>query len=103
MIAVIDCFFFHYKWVQASAMSISEAVSTRKIVKLQSFSVNKCCMIGCIRDNIPGDPEKSTSVCSSLTLYWGGGGVFHQVRGFLPITLEVIKVNSQNLVTFPKI
>ena len=31
------------------------------------------------------------------------GGVFHQARGFLPITLEVIKVQSQNLVTFPKI
>ena len=25
---------------------------------------------------------------------WGEGGVFHQVRGFLPITLEVIKVHS---------
>ena len=33
----------------------------------------------------------------------GGGGVFHQVRGFLPITLEVIKLHSQNSVTFPKI
>ena len=34
---------------------------------------------------------------------FGGGGVFHQDRGFLPITLEIIKVHSQNLVTFPKI
>ena len=31
----------------------------------------------------------------------GGGGVFHQAQGFLPITLEVIKVHSRNLVTFP--
>ena len=30
-------------------------------------------------------------------------GVFHQARGFLPITLEVIKVHSQNLMNFPKI
>ena len=29
-------------------------------------------------------------------------GVFHQIRVFLPITLEVIKVHSRNLVTFPK-
>ena len=33
----------------------------------------------------------------------GGEGVFHQFRGFLPITLEVIKVQSRKLVTFPKI
>ena len=36
----------------------------------------------------------------------GGGGrgrVFHHARGFLPITLEVIKVHSRNLVTFPKL
>ena len=33
----------------------------------------------------------------------GGGGVFHQARGFLPITLEVMKVDSRNLVTFPRI
>ena len=33
----------------------------------------------------------------------GGGGVFHQVRGLLPITLDVINVRSRNLVTFPKI
>ena len=31
----------------------------------------------------------------------GGGGVFHQARGFLPITLEVIKIHSRTLVTFP--
>ena len=31
------------------------------------------------------------------------GGIFHQARGFLPITLEIIKVYSRNLVTFPKI
>ena len=30
------------------------------------------------------------------------GGVFHQARGFLPITLEIIKVHSRNLLTFPK-
>ena len=30
------------------------------------------------------------------------GGVFHQAQGFLPITLEVIKVHSPNLLTFPK-
>ena len=28
---------------------------------------------------------------------------FHQARGFLPITLEVIKVHIRNFVTFPKI
>ena len=33
----------------------------------------------------------------------GGGDVFHQARGFLSITSEVIKVHSRNLVTFPKI
>ena len=32
-----------------------------------------------------------------------GGDVFHQARGFLTITLEVIKVHSRNLLTFPKI
>ena len=32
-----------------------------------------------------------------------GGGVFHQARGFLPITLEVIKLHSRNLVTLRKI
>ena len=32
----------------------------------------------------------------------GGGGVFHQLRGFLPIALEVIKMRSRNLVTFLK-
>ena len=31
----------------------------------------------------------------------GGGGVFHQARDFVPITLEDIKVRSRNLVTFP--
>ena len=30
----------------------------------------------------------------------GGGGVSHQARGFLPITLDVIKVHSQNVVYF---
>ena len=33
----------------------------------------------------------------------GEGGVFHQDRGFLPITLEAIKVGSRNFVTFPKL
>ena len=33
----------------------------------------------------------------------GGGDVFHHPRGFLPITLEVIKLLTRNLVTFPKI
>ena len=34
----------------------------------------------------------------------GGGGVFStRLEVFLPITLEVIKVYSRNLVTFPKI
>ena len=32
----------------------------------------------------------------------GGGGVSNQARGFLPITLEVIKLHSRNLVTFLK-
>ena len=31
----------------------------------------------------------------------GGGGVLHQTHGFLPITLEVIKIQSRNLLTFP--
>ena len=30
----------------------------------------------------------------------GGEDVFHKVRSFLPTTLEVIKVHSQNLLTF---
>ena len=30
-------------------------------------------------------------------------GGFHQARGLLPITLEVINVHSRNLMTFPKI
>ena len=33
----------------------------------------------------------------------GLGGVFHQARGFLPITLEAIRVRSRNLMNVPKI
>ena len=32
----------------------------------------------------------------------GGGGCFHQFRGYLPITLEAIKVHSRNVVNFLK-
>ena len=32
-----------------------------------------------------------------------GEGVFDQARGFLPITLEVIKVHRRNLVIIPRI
>ena len=45
-------------------------------------------------------------VTEGLTLYElkeGGEGVFHKAQGFWAITLEVIRVNSRNLVTFPKI
>ena len=33
----------------------------------------------------------------------GLGGVFHQARGFLPITSEIIKLPYRKLMTFPKI
>ena len=33
----------------------------------------------------------------------GGGVVFHQAGGILPITLEVMKVHNRNFVTRPKI
>ena len=53
-----------------------------------------------------GNPTKSLHTEKKLVfnpVRTGEGGVFQQAQGFLPITLEVIKLHSRNLVTFPKI
>ena len=42
----------------------------------------------------------STSCLNAITT--GGRSVFHQVEGFLPRTLKVIKVHARNLENFQK-
>ena len=60
---------------------------------------------------VPKDSKHCFNISTRIATYYlvfnpvrtGGGGIFYQFRGFLPITFEVIKVHSRKLVTFPEI